>query len=137
MMETEDYWIYENKVIFKYNFNAKLDNYFDIITKCNELIFSNYDDCNITIITNNTFYYEYIQDFEISKFNQPLTIPQNITHLTFGYCFNQQVIIPKNVTHLTFGHNFNQQIIIPQNVTHLTFGYRFNQQINLLIVSLI
>ena len=27
MMETEDYWIYENKIIFKPNFNNKPDIY--------------------------------------------------------------------------------------------------------------
>ena len=46
-METTDYWIYEDKVIFKPNFNDNLDDYFDIISKYNELIFSNYDYHNI------------------------------------------------------------------------------------------
>ena len=35
-METEEYWIHENKIIFKPNFNNKLDNYLDIISKYNE-----------------------------------------------------------------------------------------------------
>ena len=34
-MKTKDYWIYENKIIFKPKFNAKLDDYLDIITKYN------------------------------------------------------------------------------------------------------
>src|SRR3972149_3570538 len=122
MMETEDCWIYENKIIFKPNFNAKLDNYIDIITKCNELIFSNYYDYNITIKTNNKYCNEYEQNYKSSKFNQQVIIPENVTHLTFGSYFNQQIIIPENVTHLTFGSSFNQQVIIPENVTHLTFG---------------
>ena len=147
-METEEYWIHENKIIFKPNFNNKLDNYINIITKYNELIFSDYDDYNITIKTNNIYFYEYYINYTHSKFNQqviipqnvihltfgsyfnqPLTIPQNIIHLTFGNDFNQQVIIPQSVTHLTFGGNFNQKIIIPQSVTHLTFGGNFNQKI--------
>ena len=82
-METKDYWIYENKVIFKPKFNGKLDDYIDIISKYNELIFSNYDDCNITIKTNNKYCDEYKQNYKSSKFNQQVTIPQNITHLTF------------------------------------------------------
>src|SRR3990167_8404383 len=114
-METEEYWIHENKIIFKPNFNNKLDNYLDIISKYNELIFSNYDDYNITIKTNNVYCYEYDENYKHNKFNQQVIIPQNITHLTFGELFNQKVIIPQNVTHLLFGLWFNQQVIIPDN----------------------
>ena len=131
MMETEDYWIYENKIIFKPNFNNKPDIYQGIISKYNELIFSNYDDYNITIKTNNRYYREYDKNYKLSKFNQQVIIPQNVTHLTFGEEFNQQVTIPQNVIHLTFGHWFNQQVIIPQNVTHLTFYCDFNQQVTI------
>ena len=63
-METKDYWIYENKVIFKPNFKDKLDDYIDIISKYNELIFSNYDDYNITIKTNNKYCDEYKQNYK-------------------------------------------------------------------------
>ena len=127
-METIDYWIYENKLIFKPNFSNKLDTYLDIISKYNEIIFSNYDYLDITIKTNNE-YYEGYRNYKLSKFNQQIIIPENVTHLTFGYHFNQQIIIPQNVTHLIFGYDFNQHVIIPQNVTHLTFGNNFNQQI--------
>src|SRR3990167_1427749 len=84
------YWIYENKVIFKPDFNDKLDDYIDIISKHNELIFSNYDDCIITIKTNNKYceeYYKYDKKYKISKFNKLVIIPQNVTHLTFGSYF--------------------------------------------------
>ena len=128
-MQPEYYWIYENKVIFKSYFNNKLNNYLNIISKYNELIFSNYDNYNITIKTNNKYYVEYIKNYKPSKFDQQVIIPENITHLTFGWNFNKQVIIPENVTHLTFDYWFNQQVIIPQNVTHLTFGFHFNQQV--------
>ena len=128
-METTDYWIYEDKIIFKPNFNDKLDNYFDIISKYNELIFSNYDDYNIIFKTNNKYCNEYEQNFKYSIFNKQIIIPQNITHLIFGCKFNQQVTIPHIVTHLTFDCEFNQQVTIPENVIHLTFGYYFNQQV--------
>src|SRR3990167_3464384 len=105
-METKDYWIYDNKVIFKPNFNDKLYYYIDIISKYNELIFSNNNDCSITIKTNNKYCDKYCKYYKGSNFNKQIIIPQNITHLTFGYCFNQQVIIPKNVTHLTFGNYY-------------------------------
>ena len=68
-METTDYWIYENKVIFKPNFNDNLDDYIDIISKYNELIFSNYDDYNITIKTNNVYCSEYDDNYKYSHSN--------------------------------------------------------------------
>src|SRR3990167_11009185 len=125
-MEEKDYWIYENKIIFKPEFNDKLDNYLDIISKCNELIFSNYDDYNIEIETNGKYTNIYKNIYKSSKFNQSITISENITHLIFGFRFNQPVIIPQNVTYLTFGNQFDRQVIIPQNVTHLIFGKVFN-----------
>ena len=112
-METIDYWIYENKIIFKPKFNNKLDDYLDIIRKYNELIFSNYNDYNIEIETNGNYKIIYKSVYRSSIFNQSVIIPENVTHLTFGCNFNQQVIIPENVTHLTFGYEFNQQVIIP------------------------
>ena len=138
------YLIYENKVIFGPEFNDKLDDYIDIISKYDELIFSNYTyteydgnyDCTMTIKTNNMYcinnrHKNIGSQFIGSKFNQCVTIPQNITHLNFCYYFDQKVIIPQNVIHLTFGNYFNQQVIIPQSVIHLTLGCSFNQQINL------
>ena len=122
-METKDYWIYKNKIIFKPNFNDKLDNYFNII--------SNYDNYNIAIETNNKYCKDYKENYKLSKFNQQIIIPANVTRLTFGSDFNKQVIIPQSVTHLAFGKNFNQQITIPENVTQLTFGFDFNQQVTI------
>ena len=130
-MKTKDYWIYKNKIIFKPYFNRKLYNYQNIISIYDELIFSNYDDYNITIKTNNKYYDEYEKNFKYSQFNKQIIIPENVTHLTFGFYFNQQVTIPINITHLTFGDYFNQQVIIPQSVIHLTFGNDFNQQVKI------
>src|SRR3990167_8635405 len=112
-METIDYWIYENKIIFKPEFNNKLDDYVNIISKYNELIFSNYDNYNITIKTNNQYCNKYRKNYKNSNFNQQVIIPQNVTHLTFGSRFNQQIIIPQNVTNLIIGYYFNQQINLP------------------------
>jgi hypothetical protein len=59
-------------------------------------------------------------------------IPNNTTHLTFGYCFNQQInnSIPNSVTHLSF-RSENKYILqigdIPDSVTHLRIGFCFNQ----------
>ncbi len=49
------YWIVDDKLIFKPNFNEKLDDYYDVISQHNELIFSNYDNPKITIKTKNKY----------------------------------------------------------------------------------
>ncbi len=51
-------------------------------------------------------------------------IPDNVTHLEFGWDFNQQLcigVIPQGVTHLNFGIDFNQPLcvgVISQGITH-------------------
>ena len=130
--ETEYYWIWnENILVFKPEFNKPLNDYIDIISKYNKLIFSNYSDIAICIKTNNQYIFKFKKYLE-SKFNQEVNnLPLNITHLTFGYCFNQEVInLPPNITHLTFGYIFNQKVNnLPPNITHLTFGRNFNQEV--------
>ena len=106
--ETEDYWIWnDNTLVFKPEFNKPLDDYINIISKYNKLIFSNYNDIDICIETNNE--YEFDEYYFDSNFNQEVkNLPPNITHLTFGWNFNQPVInLPKNITHLTFDKEFN------------------------------
>ena len=49
MIETDDYWIVDTKLIFKPYFYSLLEKYKNLLTKYNELIFSNYDDVNIYI----------------------------------------------------------------------------------------
>src|SRR3990167_10304600 len=92
-MKTTDYWIYKNKIIFKPNFNDKLDNYFNIISNYDELIFSNYDNYNIAIETNNTYCKDYKENYKLSKFNQQIIIPAKVNHLTFCFFFYLHVII--------------------------------------------
>ena len=53
------YWICEDKFIFKPEFNESIDKYIDIIKNYSQLIFSNYDDLEICIETNNKYLDEY------------------------------------------------------------------------------
>ena len=43
MIETNNYWILDDAIIFKPKFDNVLDDYVDIISKYNKLIFSDYD----------------------------------------------------------------------------------------------
>jgi hypothetical protein len=65
-------------------------------------------------------------------FNQKVdNLPQNLTHLTFGFYFNQKIDnLPKNLTHLNFGDLFLNKIDnLPKNLTHLTFKCWFNEKL--------
>ncbi len=132
MIETNDYWIVDYKLIFKPGFKGKLSDYDDLISKYNTLIFSIYNDVNICIKTNNQYIPDY-KEFSLffKDFNEKINLPINITHLSFGIRFNQEVKLPENLTHLSFGNDFNKKVILPQKLIHLTFGSEFNQEVEL------
>jgi hypothetical protein len=67
MIETLDYWIQDDKFIFKPDFNEPIYKYYDLISNCNALIFSNYSDINACIETNNKYNHKY--NCEFSRFN--------------------------------------------------------------------
>jgi phage anti-repressor protein len=84
--ETSDYWIYENKFIFKPEFNNQIDEYYELISNYDELIFSNYDDLNILLETKNNYNENIYENYIESKFNQPIDLLKvNLTQITFGY----------------------------------------------------
>ena len=63
MLETKNYWILDNKFIFKPKFNSSIDTYYNLISNCDELIFSNYDDINSCIETNNCHEHDTLGQF--------------------------------------------------------------------------
>ena len=75
MIETKDYWIQDNKFIFKPKFNSSIYKYYDLISEYNELIFSNYFNVNICIETNNKYYSYYYKYHIGSIFNQEIELP--------------------------------------------------------------
>jgi len=127
-----NYWIIDEWLIFKPEFNKVLTIYYDIINQYKKIMFSNYNDPLIAIETNNKYDNKYDNkynnNFIKNKFNQEIDLSNNInlTHLTFGWWFNQEINLSNNtnLTHLTFGDYFNQQIDLSNNInlTHLTFG---------------
>jgi hypothetical protein len=60
-------------------------------------------------------------------YNKPTTIPDSVTHLTFGRYYNKLTALPNSVTHLIFGHNYDQPTTLPNSITHLIFGACYNQ----------
>ena len=84
----ELYWIVDETLIFKPEFNEELDNYYNVISQYNKIIFSNYNDPEITIKTENKYNCEHNDKYKKSIFNKKLKLTKNITHLSFGDCFN-------------------------------------------------
>ena len=80
------YWIHKDKFIFKPKFNEPVDKYIDIIKNYSQLIFSDYDDLEICIETNNQCLVKYRHKYIKSKFNKSLedslTNLSSLTHLT-------------------------------------------------------
>ena len=102
---------------------------FHILSKYNiKNITLNFFEQSITLPNNLT----HLTFKEYSEFNQPITLPNDLTHLTFGRHFNQSITLPNSLTHLTFGHYFNQPIILPNNLKRIIFGNDFNQKVNLI-----
>jgi hypothetical protein len=131
--QNNKYWISDDKFIFTPNFSDPLDeNLLHLIRGYKKLIFSDYDNSNITIKTNNKYEDEYFRNYSMSQFNQPIDglMDSKLTHLVFGYSFNQPVsgLMDTNLTHLVFGYSFNQPVggLIDTNLIHLEFGNSFN-----------
>ena len=112
MIESNHYWIIDNKFIFKPCFNDLInDVYLSMISKYEHLIFSKYPNVNHYISNDQPE----PKIREISRFNQMITLPESLKYLIFGDCFNQMITLPESLKHLTFGNNFDQQIILPSS----------------------
>jgi hypothetical protein len=119
-----EYYINDDTIIFNYKFNEPLDNYIGAIKNCKKIIFSDYDDYKICMETNNKYIEKYVRHYKCSRFNQPLSNLlnnlNNITQLTFGYCFNHPISGALNnlnkLTQLTLGYMFDQELNIPLNI---------------------
>lgn len=116
-----NYWIYEDYFIFKPEFNGLIDDCIPMISNYKKLIFSNYDNYELCIETNNEYIDKYSENYKKSKFNQPLENSLNnltqLVELTFGNLFNQPLENSLNnltrLVKLTLGFKFNQELNIP------------------------
>lgn len=142
MIETKDFWIYNNIIIFKPEFNDSIEPYYNLISKYDSLIFSNISEPEMSFIKNSIgcLLYNDEELYNLSKknmteilkksvFNKQLSLPNNIKFLVFGFYFNQLINLPDNLTSLFFGEYFNQLVNLPKNLINLSFGYYFNQQV--------
>ena len=121
------YWIIDDAIIFKPEFNECLDNYLDIISNYRILYFSNYDDPHLVLKYKNIYNKKLDTS---SSFDKPLSNSlsglQNLEELDFGYSFNKSLgnSLSKltNLRKLTLGYNFNQHIVIPGGIKKLSLN---------------
>lgn len=128
-----DYVTYQDKIIFMCNFNKKLDKYYEIISKYNQLIFSDSDNFMKYIYNCSSKIDQFIND-DSSKFNKPLDFINklsHITHLVIGYEFNQPLELSNKLTHLTYKPREGFPIVLTQNIVYLVLGNDYNQPIQL------
>ena len=133
---TDKYWINNNKFIFRPNFNEDINDYLSLISKYDELIFSDYNKLSILLQNYNCFSCCHLKYLKCSKFNQIIiNLPNNLKKIFIGYHFNKSINLDSNtnLTQLTFGSNFNQIVNLNSNtnLTQLTFGENFNQIVDL------
>lgn len=137
-MNKKKYITYKNKIIFKYDFNEPLNNYIGIISKYNYLMFSVYEDVNLTLINKNKFKFEDIDNYIgknkninlDSNFNQPIFfLPDSIHYLSLSFNFNNYINLPKNLIYLKFDSNFDNNINLHNKIKYLIFGHFYNQTI--------
>ncbi len=75
LIETCDYWIVSEHLIFKPNFYGSLNKYTNLLNKYTHLIFSNYDEC----VYDHKSLCVYLQ------FNQPIQLNQNLTQSDYQF----------------------------------------------------
>ena len=102
MLNSDEYTIWDNSTIIIHSNVNKIIDFNLIYENIDKIIFSNYNNVEICIQTNDIIF----NTKQYSKFNQQIILTDNLTHLTFGMCFNKPIILTNNLTHLTFGCDF-------------------------------
>ena len=64
-----NYWIVDDWLIFKPEFNEELKNYYDVINNYKKIMFSNYNDPLISIETDNIYHYVYKHNYIYNNLN--------------------------------------------------------------------
>jgi len=131
----------------KQHFNTTMKHYDKIVFLYNvdKTVLNDLKGCiHLKSLSFNNDFNKMIKSKIIPKNITKNSLPDNLTHLTFGKNFDQPLggkCFPKTLTYLKFGEAFNYSIapnILPVGLTHLIFGDDYNQLIlkNTLPISL-
>jgi hypothetical protein len=110
VISTDKYWIYDNKLIFKPDFDESLDDYLDLLKNCTQLIFANYDSLDLVIKTENKYLSKYMRSYRDSQFSQSfvnsLNNSNNLTSLTLRSTYN------KSLFNLVIKQDFGKNLVL-------------------------
>lgn len=131
------YWTHYNILIFKPYFNDYLNDYIDIISKYDKLIFSDCDDfsSSLQFYDKDSCWLYNILDNIFDYYKTEISIKMSHDYINIGSRFNQPLFYFNkllNLKELFFGSNFNQSIEELHNLINLnklTFGDKFNQSV--------
>lgn len=142
IIESENYWICGNILIFKPQFNNLANIQIQLDETFTEIIFSNYSNVKFVLGTNNTYQYKYHNFWSGSNFSQSiehlLLGAKNLKKLIFGYkfdCFLNSSLDPlANLQLLKFGLEYNKplgnSLVNLVNLVTLEFGAYFNKPLD-------
>ena len=63
------------------------------------------------------------------RYNNMISLPENLRMLKFGGCFDKPFLIPKKLERLEFGYHFNRTIDLPASLKYLKLSQKYNQTI--------
>ena len=121
-----------NLIVFRYDFNDKLDNYLCEINKHDTIFLDKYFNNDISILPPNI---TTIIFHSLSEFNQKIKdFPYNLKKIVFGIKFTKSLdYLPSSIEELEFDINsiFNNDLSnLPQSLKKITFGKNFTKSIN-------
>ena len=140
--EYKNYFIINDTILFKPNYNRSIKKYLNSIKFCKKIIFlDSSEPIFLSYNMNNFIRSKQIYMMRtVNLYNNTLPkLPSQITYIKFGYKFNSSIYnLHEGLTHLIFGFGFNKTVdLLPQTITHLVFGYKFNKSINNLPLKII
>jgi hypothetical protein len=129
----KDYWINENKIIFKPKFNKELTyDLTNIISDFDELIFSNYNDLISEKETNNIFNNKYDLFYERLRFNKNINnLPNSLLSVDRGALFSKKIdYLPNSVTKIIYHGTEHKINNLVNSITVLRINSFYRDKIN-------
>lgn len=130
--ECDDYYLIENKLIFKYTFNKPLSDYYDIIKKKNieSIYFSNYNNYQSCIDNFNEHTNISERNYTKSVFNKDIVnLPYGVVNLFLGHSFKSKLVnLPSSIKIINCENNFCGDVNdLPNSISCLILGMGFNK----------
>lgn len=127
----KDYWIKDDKIIFKPKFNKSVDNFSNIVSNYKVLIFSNYSDHISCCECDNAYENDYDIFHEHSLFNKQIdNLPSCLIKIDTGGLFNKKInTLPSSIIKLTYNGTKYEMNNLPNSITFLRINSFYRNKI--------